>query len=851
MRSTVRWGVYLAIACSARVGLSQEVTAPAAADAQAGGGESTQVEAVEVEVPGGEVVVLGNREGNVERTTTQVVSLLSSDDLARTGEGDIAGALSRVTGLSVVGGGFVYVRGLGDRYSLALLNGSPLPSPEPLRRAVPLNLFPTDIIASSLVQKTYSANFPGEFGGGVINLTTLSIPKTAFLNVSAGVSGDSETTGNTGYTYYGSSGDWTGYGNRSLSQPLQDFFNSGLRISAGAVNATEIAKTFVSPANGLVQHMGSTPANGSGSITGGNTWMIGDTRLGLIATAGYSNDWRTRDNTSQTPGNSDLSMPNKDYRTVITDNHLIANAMFGLGLETGNDARLRWTNVYIHDTLKEASLGAGRWNITYSDWDFIEQGTAWYERELLSTQLSGGMRFDSISLDGRAAYSRTSRNAPYELTMGYARTNIAADPYGEYFVNRLSGQNRNFANIVFSDLGEDQVSAGLDMTWRVMPDVVVQAGVDFADTTRDSTRREFQIRAPSTFPSAVGMFRPDYLLGSAVIEYYGIGLIETTESDPKFSAGLRTYAGYLQGQVALSEALDLSVGVRYENAKQQVSPVQVFNTQTNSGSGTDLGNDYFLPAATLTWRFDNDMQLRFSASQTLARPQFRELMFQRYYDPEAVRAYLGNPLLTDSKFTNVDARYEWYFNGRQKVSFGAFYKNIDKPIETYTTYPEGDSPVTSFANAPSAQLYGAELEFEKHFDFDTQSEFLASRRAVLIGNYTWTKSALQVGQSDTVQIFGLANTTRPAPDYFVDGSALTGQSDHLVNLEFGLENQGRVSQQTLMLSYASDRITSRAGGSWPDVRESPGMRVDFVAREAVSLFNQSMELKLEVRNIFA
>ena len=139
--------------------------AQAASPAPAADEASTEAP-VDVAAPGGEIIVLGRRDSNIERATTQVISLLSNEDIARTGEGDIAGALGRVTGLSVVGGGFVYVRGLGDRYSQALLNGSPLPSPEPLRRAVPLDLFPTDVIASSLVQKTYSANFPGEFGGG-------------------------------------------------------------------------------------------------------------------------------------------------------------------------------------------------------------------------------------------------------------------------------------------------------------------------------------------------------------------------------------------------------------------------------------------------------------------------------------------------------------------------------------------------------------------------------------------------------------------------------------------------------------------------------------------------------------
>jgi outer membrane receptor protein involved in Fe transport len=116
-----------------------------------------QTDAVEVSVPGGDIVVTGRRQQNIAKSSDQVVSVLSTAEIARTGDGNIAGALGRVTGLSVVGNGFVYVRGLGDRYSLALLNGSPLPSPEPLKRVVPLDLFPTSILASSLVQKSYSA----------------------------------------------------------------------------------------------------------------------------------------------------------------------------------------------------------------------------------------------------------------------------------------------------------------------------------------------------------------------------------------------------------------------------------------------------------------------------------------------------------------------------------------------------------------------------------------------------------------------------------------------------------------------------------------------------------------------
>jgi outer membrane receptor for Fe3+-dicitrate len=154
-------------------------------------------ESVDISVPGGssgEIVVIGSKIPNTIRASREVVSVLSQADIARTGEGDIAGALQRVSGLSVVGGRFVYVRGLGERYSLALLNGLPIPSPDPLRRVVPLDLFATSVLASTVVQKSYSVNFPGEFGGGVINLTTRAVPEKFFISVGGSIGANTATT---------------------------------------------------------------------------------------------------------------------------------------------------------------------------------------------------------------------------------------------------------------------------------------------------------------------------------------------------------------------------------------------------------------------------------------------------------------------------------------------------------------------------------------------------------------------------------------------------------------------------------------------------------------------------------
>lgn len=852
----------LSTALIAPAALAQDATAPAdatASDAQASdpaaqpGRSAAQDEqaAPDVSIPGADIIVTGRRSANIQMNAPAVVSVLSSADIARTGDGNIAGALGRVTGLSVVGNGFVYVRGLGDRYSLALLNGSPLPSPEPLKRVVPLDLFPTNIVSSSLVQKSYSPNYPGEFGGGVINLTTSAVPAESFLTVSGGVGANTETTYQYGYSYFGSKSDWTGFDNgaRDIPPALQAFFDSGERISSGNVDSAAIAGQLIRFSNSTVQRIKDVDPNYSATISGGTSFDLGGATLGLIATAGYSNKWVTRDQRQQNSITPDLSALNTDFQRVTTDNRVVVNGLVGLGLEFG-DNKIRWTNLYIRDTLKHTRLGLGSTQ-TNPESDIMEQDTAWYERQLIDTQVVGEFKITpEISFDVRGGFANSQREAPDEISFEYIRTNAAGDPYRDLFVNRLNGNTGQTATISYSDLNEDLWSAGADVTWRPLPALGFTVGYAYVNTDRTSSRRDFQFRASSDFPEGVGVLRPDLLLAPGLVDYFNIGLIETNEGNPAFRATLKNHAGYGKVNWEIIPDLSIDAGVRYETAKLVVSPLQVFATPSGSTASTSLDNDYWLPAATLTWQVQPSMQVRLNASKTIARPQFRELIYQFYFDPDTNRRYQGNPFLVDSELFNTEARFEWYFARDQRFSLAGFYKKIDRPIETFISL-NSDSFVTSFANAPKADLYGGEVELQKYFDLADWSDgaFFSTRRLVAIANYTYTKSKLKVRPGDTTSVFGASSTL--ATDYFQDGASLTGQSDHLVNFQLGFEDTERLSQQTLILSYASKRVTSRglANQGQPDVYEYPGFNLDFVARQGVQLLDRQFDVKFEARNI--
>lgn len=825
---------------------------------------------VEVSAPGATasqpIVVQGRFIPEPVRNNAQVISVLSNEDIARTGDGDIAGALERVTGLSVDQGGFVYVRGLGDRYSQALLNGTALPSPEPLKRVVPLEIFPTSVLASATVQKSYSVEYPGEFGGGLINLTTSVVPDESFLTIGAGVGYNNETTGQQGYTHYGSSSDWTGFDNglRDIPNALGQALVSGSPLVVGTVfsesNLQDFAASLVNTRTSLALRQDQIPVNFSGDISAGYNTLIGSSEFGLIANLGYSNNWFTRDSIEQAGTRSIVA---DDARTVRTDNNIVVSGLLGAGLEFDEHA-IRLTGLYIRDTLKQTQLSAAD-NINTGNIDpttppdEMRQRTNWIERQLIDAVLVGEFRFGDISLDLRGGYANSQREAPYEREFVYF-----FDPLAQDYVNNLR-TNPQIGTIAFSDLNEDVWNGGIDLAWEPPTDInlILSAGYAYQDTSRDAFRRDFQYVPISNIPFPVSQQRPDVLISD--FNVYGLytpniftdGILlqeaNLNAGSQAYDANLEIHGVYAKAQAELFPFFQVEAGVRYEDASQQVVAIDLFDSG-NVVQTPPLNNDYFLPAATATWNFAEDMQLRLSASKTIARPQFRELARPQYLDPDTGRLFFGNPFLEDSELLNIEGRFEWYFDRGENFSIAGFWKRIDNPIEPVAFIPGGASNFqTTFANAPEATLYGVEVELVKYFPLDgLGGDVFANRRLFAIANYTYTQSELSIGTGDTT-ILNDGLGVRPASQVFIDGAPLTGQSEHLANLQIGIEDTDRLSQLTILFNYASDRVTTRGpitgGAIDPDLVEEPGLTIDIVARQGFDIMGQEFELRAEARNI--
>jgi TonB-dependent receptor len=839
------------------------LAAPACAQAQPAPAEAPPAEEpVEVSIPGGtnaDIVVIGKRIPNTVRLSREVVSVLSQADIARTGEGDIAGALKRVTGLSVVGGRFVYVRGLGERYSLALLNGLPIPSPDPLRRVVPLDLFPTSVLASSVVQKSYSVNFPGEFGGGAINLTTRAVPKEPFFNIGGSIGANTATTGQLGYVYAGGTKDWTGFddGVRRLPAGIAASQNAGTALAVGA-NYTlrqlqDITATLANAETNVIFRNENIPVNWSVNMSGGRAFDVGDARLGFVFAAGFSNDWQTKAGKQQLSGGATGTganaalLPDQDFNFASTEFRSVLNGLFSVGAEFG-DHKIRFVNVYVNDTIKEARIQTGIDDINVGRDVLLQRNaTAQFRRQLLDTQLVGEFKFDNLTLDVRGTYANSKRLAPYERFNNYAFSAQFND-----YVNDLRSPGQS-SLVSFSRLNEDVYGAGLDLGYKIRGGpfpIRLAAGYAYSRAERLSERFDYRYQSNAALPGAVTQQRPDFLLSDFNVYTYGIILNTISTVAPRYEADLTVNAGYGQVELEPADGVQVVLGVRYERGKQRVVPQDVFNANPGSAFNqpTNINQDYWLPAATVTWNFAEDMQFRFSASKTVARPQFRELAPQPYFDTDSDRLSFGNQFLENSELINIEGRYEWYFGRDERLAVGAFYKDIDKPIDAIA-FVQGGTFQNTFANAPNARLYGAEIEAQKYFDLSGWGGLFETRRFFVSANYTYTDSQIRVKAGDTTR-FPLSGQVVPASDIFRVGSLpLTGQSDHVANLQFGFQDDAGLSEQTILLNYASNRVAFRGPSGQPDLVEKPGIRLDVVIRQGFKIFGKEIEAKLEGRNL--
>ncbi|MCG8555514.1 MAG: TonB-dependent receptor [Proteobacteria bacterium] len=755
------------------------------------------------------------------REASAVADVIGSEQMARTGDSNAAAALRRVTGITVIDGKFIYVRGMGERYSSTLLNGAQLPSPEPTRRVVPLDMFPTGVIESVVIQKTYSPDRPAEFGGGVVQLRSRGAPERFKLSLTTSLRANTQTTFRNGWGYPGGRLDFLGIddGTRRLPEKLSKATADRRLVSQGRFDppgtgftADELQALGRSlDANWQPQRRVIPPGLGLSASVGDSYQLGSQSKAGFLLSLLYGDNYRTLDYRQvRYVFGTEQSIRN-DFRFDETRRTINLAAILDGGLTLSEQHRIRATSLLLRTTGDLARTYAG----PYGDIDgaFVRATRLrWAERQLSAQQLAGEHTFEALGglgLAWRAAYNSADRSEPNRRDTRYDEESRSKQGERVYL---LANANENNPRL-YADLDDTMYDVALDLTLPIQTraglEAQLRAGGSYVRRERSSDVRRFRLVGMPRDESLRGL-PPNQLFAASNIGPDGFVLKEATQPTDHYTGRQRINAAYVMGELSLAAGIDVMAGARLELAGQRVVTSDPFKVNAEPVVA-QLHNNDLLPASTLTWHLNDKLQARLGFSQTLSRPEFRELSSAVFFDSIG-RVIVGNPDLKRAKLWNFDARVECYFSGDESVSVGGFYKRFDNPIEE-TVVPAADQQFT-YANALGATNLGLELELIKRFGMlmdELEHLYLAL-------NLTLIRSRIELDP----ELLSLAtNLKRP----------LQGQSPYVANVQLGYDDAGDDgSGLTIALLYnvSGPRIRQVGANPLPDIVEQPLHSVDLI-----------------------
>lgn len=837
------------------------------------------------------VVVRGAYIPDEKRETSEVASLIDSEDFSVRGDSDVAAALRRVTGVSIDSGGkFIYVRGLNERYTNSILNGSTIPSPEPLRKVAPLDLFPTSVLESTLVQKTFSPSMSGEFAGGVIDIRTKAVPNEGFFEIGGSLSGDTETSFTDGLLYDGGAQDYFGFddGTRDLPGGLGDLLRDGSFNSLSLSERNAFSRELTDDSSLLVVQEGRIGPDFGIDLSGGSRIDVNDDlSVGLLGALSYSNEWSSK-NAQRGIGQAtyqDGEFQNltqlSDFDRMVTTNTVGLNAFASVGIDIFADHELKFVAFGTRSTDKKAEQEFGSTN---DESNVLRERLEWIERELWTTQVQGEHVFPSLldlEVSWRGSYSEATRDAPYQIFTSYE-----AEPEAPDFYEIAPG-----STIEFAEIADDSTDAGIDF---LLPldlngmEVDLKAGYAYTEKDREADSNTFILQDALTPGQRVDLAYREYLNDPSEAFQSARG-----PNSPAFYVATQEVDAYYAGiDAQLTPFLRTAIGARYEEF------IQAIETRAYADSfgliTPPIEEDTWLPAATVTWNFADNLQLRMGYSETLNRPQFREVGPSLFTNTETNEQFIGNPFLKTTNVTNYDARLEWYFGRDQFLTVGAFYKELEDPIEAFNV-GAGESRLVSFVNIAAAEIQGLEFEFQRGIPFDEwlDWDFFNSKDFSITLNYTYSDSEIDASEPllvlDQTAIPNLGNllnsidyttlvvlaendagqtvvgpyggdvndpnqffqaVTARSSDFDPDRQ-LQGLSQHLANLQIGYRDDEADADLNLLLNFQSDRIRSveSISDETPAIIEEPPVTLDIVYRKGFNLYGGEYSFGMKLQNL--
>jgi len=779
------------------------------------------------------VVTAPNIEGGFKalamekRESSSLKDVIGAKQMSKAGASDAAGALKRVTGLTLVDGKYIFIRGLGERYSSTLLNGANLPSPDPTRRVVPLDLFPTGVLSGVVIQKTYSPDMPGDFSGGIVQLRTLDdIPEEPESNFSVQLKYNSNSTFEDGLNYKGGSIDFLGIddGDRELPSLVDNDTNGGVTPGALSESAAEsfpqIYNTtpYSLPPGIKMKMLFSDAYEPLGSNYG---W-------GYNLAFNYDNNWDLKNekrNTYSGDGSGGVVLENEIDRNR-TENEINMGGLFNFIFEAGEAHRLESNTILSRQTTDSVVIDNGF--LSENEINVLDSTLEWRETQLFSQQFRGEHTYSSLNdleLDWHVALSQALRDVPFTRYYRYVENNEG-----------FALTSDNVHQIRYETLEDNTSDFALNLTYPIY-DLLetftkIKMGVSSVNKDRDSQTLRFNWISPNDINQTILQDEnPENIFNNENIGNSGFSSFNGTQPTDNYIATQTLNSFYLMADVVVNEKWSFMAGARLEDNDQNVTTFELANPD-ESVVGKVVNQDV-LPAASVTWAFNKKMQFRAALSETVNRPDFKELSSAPYIDPVTRDIIIGNPDLEQANITNLDFRWEWYLTHFEGMSVSFFYKDFLNPIERTKLAGGGDSDIFSFVNANAATNAGIEVEgrawLSRFFGKGLNGMYVES-------NVSLIDSTVDIGD----QAGQLTNTDRP----------LQGQAPWIVNMTFGYENLITQTTANLLFNMSGEYIFDVGTQGLPDAYLQPVPTLDFVYKKSFFRGRENnLKLTLKVLNI--
>ncbi len=766
--------------------------------------------------------------------------ILSRDSITKSGSGSTAAVAVRIVGATIIDRKYLFVRGLGHRYGNTLLDGARMPSPEPDLRTVPLDIFPTGALSAINVQKTFTPDVPGDFAGGSTQLESREIPKKLVFEANLRVGANTATTfrpilhegGFRGY-------DLFGLGNipRGLPSALptdhpanrnaldEDFKSVWTardieRFGEALYTDTRVRKGRIGPPN----------LNGAATV-GYGFGPHKDGKLGFLASVAYRNNhqnyletWKFY-STAENPETGEFTLQRDvDYKGRRTVSNVQWSTIGLMKYEPAKDHKLSLLAFYSRDADDEVRRLEGR---SGSD-EVLTTRIRYVMRSILMTRLGGVHKFPAakgLTLDWFGSYAQARRSDPAIRDM------VFLDQGGSY---GLAGQG---ATNLFLGLLDHTESGAINFTvpfaqWKQLEGKFkFGAWLEGKQRSFDVRRFTFQSISGIDSPAGTGNILVDRTIGGGVTSGQGgtqpYFVSENTQPFDSYRARQEIYAGYAMLELPFVRWFRIAGGARFEANRQNLGPFDQFTGETDKERSSDVRNNHVLPALTLIFPVREDMNVRLGGTQTVARPEFRELAPFLFSDFAGGITVQGRPGLRAATIWNADLRWEWFPSAEEVVALSVFYKYFNDPIER-TIAPGTSNLVSTFRNAKFAFNVGAEFELRKNLQF-----IWKKLRDVSVGvNFAYVFSRVRLQDSCDVE----DATCDPMTALDVSTSRvrpLQGQSPFVANAYIDYDNLKSGTGLRLLYNGVMRNLAFVGGNNLPDIYAEPIHQLDFVGTQRI------------------